>query len=192
MQKTILVLKNSLSTVSKKGEKRIIMEKTIYLDLDGVLADFDRGVQEFCKIKAASQNGKRDAKYDNLMWQRIRMTDHFYDRLDLMPGAVELFNEIYDKYGDKCEILTGIPKPKRGILTAGDDKIAWAHRILSPTLKVNIVYREEKKKYCTGKDSILIDDLRSNIDDWISYGGTGIFHISSEDTRLQLREKNLL
>ena len=81
---------------------------------------------------------------------------------------------------------------KRGILTAGDDKIAWVHRILSPTLKVNIVYREEKKNFCTGKDSILIDDLRSNIDDWISYGGTGIFHISSEDTRLQLREKNLL
>ena len=109
-----------------------------------------------------------------------------------MPGAVELFNEIYGKYGDKCEILTGIPKPKRGILTAADDKIAWAHRILSPTLKVNIVYREEKKNYCKGKDSILIDDLRSNIDDWISYGGTGILHISAGSTGLKLREMDLL
>ncbi|MBR3516736.1 MAG: hypothetical protein IKO10_10510 [Lachnospiraceae bacterium] len=72
------------------------------------------------------------------MWEKIREVGHFYDKLDPMPGAVELFNEIYDKYGDKCEILTGIPKPKRGILTAGDDKIAWAHRILSPTFKVNI------------------------------------------------------
>jgi len=168
------------------------MIERIYFDMDGVLADFDSGVTNLCGLRPLAQGEHRSKEEDDLMWEKIREVGHFYDRLDPMPGAVELFNEIYDKYGDKCEILTGIPKPKRGILTAGDDKIAWAHRILSPTLKVNIVYREEKKNYCTGKGSILIDDLRSNIDDWISYGGTGILHISSEDTKLQLRDKNLL
>ena len=168
------------------------MIEKIYFDMDGVLADFDGGVTNLCGLRPLAQREHRSKEEDDLMWEKIREVGHFYDRLDPMSGAVKLFNEIYDKYGDKCEILTGIPKPKRGILTAGDDKIAWVHRILSPTLKVNIVYREEKKNFCTGKDSILIDDLRSNIDDWISYGGTGIFHISSEDTRLQLREKNLL
>ena len=168
------------------------MIEKIYFDMDGVLADFDGGVTNLCGLRPLAQGEHRSKEEDDLMWEKIREVGHFYDRLDPMPGAVKLFNEIYDKYGDKCEILTGIPKPKRGILTAGDDKIAWVHRILSPTLKVNIVYREEKKNFCTGKNSILIDDLRSNIDDWISYGGTGIFHISSEDTRLQLREKNLL
>ena len=168
------------------------MIEKIYFDMDGVLADFDGGVTNLCGLRSLAQGEHRSKEEDDLMWEQIREVGHFYDRLDPMPGTVELFNEIYDKYGDKCEILTGIPKPKRGILTAGDDKIAWAHRILSSTLKVNIVYREEKKNLCTGKDSILIDDLRSNIDDWISCGGTGIFHISSEDTRLQLREKYLL
>lgn len=168
------------------------MIEIIYFDMDGVLADFDSGVTNLCGLRPLAQGEHRSKEEDDLMWEKIRYVGHFYDRLDPMPGAVELFNEIYGKYGDKCEILTGIPKPKRGILTAADDKIAWAHRILSPTLKVNIVYREEKKNYCTGKDSILIDDLRSNIDDWISYGGTGILHISAGSTGLKLREMDLL
>ncbi len=168
------------------------MIEKIYFDMDGVLADFDGGVTRLCGLKPLVQGEHRSKEEDDLMWKKIREVSHFYDKLEPMPGAVELFKEIYDKYGDKCEILTGIPKPKRGILTAGEDKIAWSHRILSPGLKVNIVYREEKKNFCTGKDSILIDDLRSNIDDWISYGGTGILHISAEDTKNQLMKRKLL
>ena len=168
------------------------MIEKIYFDMDGVLADFDGGVTMLCGLKPLVQGEHRSKEEDDLMWEKIREVGHFCDKLEPMPGAVDLFNEIYGKYGDKCEILTGIPKPKRGIITAGEDKIAWAHRILLPTLKVNIVYREEKKNFCTGKDSILIDDLKTNIDDWVSYGGTGILHISAKDTRLKLREKNLL
>ena len=81
---------------------------------------------------------------------KIREVGHFYDKLDPMPGAVELFNKIYEKYGDKCEILTGIPKPKRGILTAGDDKIAWAHRVLSTRLS----YTVKKRKISVQKRAV--------------------------------------
>ena len=168
------------------------MIEKIYFDMDGVLADFDAGVSKLCGLRPIVQGEYRSKEEDDLMWKKIREVGHFYDKLDPMPGAIELFKELYERYGDKCEILTGIPKPKRGILTAGDDKIAWAHRVLSPRLRVNIVLREEKKNFCTGKGSILIDDLKSNIDDWANYGGTGILHISSEDTRLQLLEKDLL
>ena len=34
------------------------------------------------------------------------------------PGAKELFDSLREKYGDKCEILTGIPRKERGIVTA--------------------------------------------------------------------------
>ena len=117
------------------------MIKKIYFDMDGVLADFDGGVTNLCGLRSLAQGEHRSKEEDDLMWEKIREVGHFYEKLDPMPGALELFNEIYDKYEDKCEILTGIPKPKRGILTAGDDKIAWAHRILSPRLRVNIVFR---------------------------------------------------
>ena len=159
-------------------EEKIKKIKKIYFDMDGVLADFDGGVTKLCGLRPVKQGEHRSKEEDDLMWEKIREVDHFYDKLEPMPGAVELFLELYEKYGDKCEILTGIPKPKREILTAGEDKISWAHRILMPELKVNIVYREEKKNYCTGEDCILIDDLKSNIEDWKNHGGTGILYVS--------------
>ncbi len=176
----------------RKVRKNIVMEKKIYLDLDGVLADFDRGVLELCKMKAASQNGKRDVKYDDLMWQRIRMTDHFYDRLELMPGAKMMFDQIFSRYGEQCEILTGIPKPERGIVNAGQDKINWVKRCLSDKVKINIVLRKEKLQYCSGQNSILIDDRERTIQDWRKAGGIGILHTSAEDTLRQLRDLELL
>ena len=90
------------------------MIKKIYFDMDGVLADFDGGVTKLCGLRPIKQGEHRSKEEDDLMWGKIREVDHFYDKLEPMPGAVELFLELYEKYGDKCEILTGIPKQKRG------------------------------------------------------------------------------
>ena len=164
----------------------------IYLDMDGVLADFNRGVAEFCNMEAPDQNEKHDPKLDDIMWERIRKTDHFYDRLELLPGAKEMFDAIYAKYKSRCEILTGVPKPERGILTAGQDKTEWTRRLLSSKVKVNIVLRKEKIQRCTGPDAVLIDDYAKNIREWQAAGGTAILHTSAENTLRQLREMGLL
>ena len=167
--------------------------KKIYFDMDGVLADFERGVKEICGLEPISQNAKNnDSQAENEMWETIRKTGHFYDYLELMPGAKEMFDAVYNKYGDKCEILTGIPKPKRGIVTAGDDKKAWVKRLLSKDVKVNIVYREEKPQYCTGRDCVLIDDFKKNIKEWEAIGGTGILNKSAAETMAKLRELNII
>lgn len=165
----------------------------IYFDMDGVLADFERGVKEICGVTPPSQNAKHHKLgEDDEMWERIRETKHFYDYLELMPRAKEMFDAVYGKYGKRCEILTGIPKPRRGIVNAGEDKKIWVHRLLSEDIKVNIVFREEKTQYCTGKGCILIDDMQRNIRDWIAMGGTGIVHISAEETIRQLKEMDVL
>ena len=165
----------------------------IYFDMDGVLADFERGVKEICGDTPPSQNAKHHKPgEDDEMWERIRETKHFYDYLELMPGAKEMFDAVYGRYGNRCEILTGIPKPKRGIVNAGEDKKIWVRRLLAEDIKVNIVFREEKPQYCTGKGCILIDDMERNIRDWKAMGGTGILHISAESTMWQLRELEIL
>ena len=163
--------------------------RKIYFDLDGVMADFDRGVYELCGMDAFSHE---DDKSDDIMWLRIKEVGHFYDKLELMPGANELFDDLYAKYGDKCEILSGIPKPRRGIVTAGEDKISWVRRMLSKNVKVNIVYKEDKPDYCTGEDCILIDDLPANIRAWEDMGGTGIINSGADDTRQTLVEMGIL
>jgi len=164
----------------------------IYLDMDGVLADFDRGVAELCNLQVTPQGKKRDAAADDRMWAAIREVGHFYDKLELMPGAKEMFDRIRAKYGDRCEILTGIPKEKRGIPTAGEDKKNWMKRMLSDTIRVNIVYREQKPDFCKGKGCVLIDDLEGNIRDWEGMGGTGILHVSAENTLKELEKRGLL
>ena len=166
--------------------------RKIYLDMDGVLVDFDRGCRELCGLEPAWQNGERDEERDRLMWQEMRKIDHFYDRLELMPGAKELFDRLWEKYGEKCEILTGIPRKERGIVTAEQDKVSWTRRMLSEAVKVNTVCRKDKQNYCTGPDCVLIDDREKTILEWRELGGTGILHTCAEATTAELEKMGLL
>ena len=169
--------------------------KKIYYDMDGVLADFDRGIIELCGLEPYSQNEKWDpsfAERDDRMWAAIRDAGHFYDRLELLPGAEEMFRRVWAKYGKRCEILTGIPRASRGIVTAGDDKKAWTARLLSDEVKVNLVLRKEKQNYCTGEDCVLIDDRVKTIEEWKEAGGTGILHKDAETTLKKLEAMGLL
>ena len=164
----------------------------IYFDMDGVLADFNRGIRELCGMEAPSPDGVEDALLHDRMWKKIREVGKFYDKLELMPGAKEMFDRLWEKYGDKCEILTGVPKPKRGIPEAGDDKTAWVRRLLSKDIKVNIVLRAEKIEKCTGPEAILIDDLEKTIREWRELGGTGILHVDAETTLAELEKLGIL
>ncbi len=166
--------------------------KKIYFDMDGVLANFDGGIRELCGREPLDQNQNRSPEEDNKLWESVKKVERFYDKLKPMPGAEELFRKVHEAHGDKCEILTGIPKPRRGILTAGEDKINWVRRILSKDVKVNIVYREEKPNYCTGKDCILIDDYKKNIREWEEMGGTGILFTTAEEVTSRLKELGVL
>ena len=169
----------------------MIVEK-IYLDMDGVLADFMRGIRELCHMEPQSQNGEQSEKYDGLMWEAIRKADHFYDRLELMPGAKEMFDTLRKKYGDKVEILTGIPREERGIVTAAEDKRNWTARLLSDKVKVHTVCRKHKQGFCKGPGTILIDDREKSIREWRDLGGTGILHGSAEKTLEELKELSVL
>ncbi len=166
--------------------------KKIYFDMDGVLADFAKGVKDLCDMEAPSLGGPDKPEQDDEMWRRIKNVENFYNKLELMPNARELFDAVYEVYGDRVEILTGIPKEKRGITTAGQDKKDWIERVFSPKIKVNIVFREEKPKYCTGSGCILIDDMAKNIKEWNEMGGTGIQNEGAYSTILKLIDLGIL
>lgn len=159
----------------------------IYLDMDGVLADFDKGVRELCHQELIGQ-GKRSFEQEKELWDAVKEAGHFYAKLDPIPGAIELFETIYSKYQDRCEILTGIPSKRWGIDSAGDDKREWTARYLDERIVVNIVYRSEKVKFAQNSGCILIDDFEKNINEWTNKGcGTGILFKNPEQALEELK-----
>lgn len=154
----------------------------IYFDLDGVLADFTTGV--ISRGIPCLPMGKGTPSDTAVMYGQLSKIPHFYYTLPPIMGTVQLFRQLKPYY--HCEILSAIPKPKWGFVGAAEDKQAWVANYLGSDVKVNIVTREEKARFCKGKDSILIDDFPKNISAWEECGGTGILFISPADLTRQL------
>ena len=93
----------------------------IFFDMDDVLADFSKGVQDICGIAVPDQ-AKAPKEEDDAMWAAIRGSDHFYGRLEPVQGMPELFMDLFERYGQDCQILTAVPKKDKGIVTAEEDK----------------------------------------------------------------------
>lgn len=163
------------------------MIEKIYFDMDGVLANFDKGLIEICGIEPENQATKSD-EYDDMMWGKVREAGHYYDMLDPLDEGIKVFRYLYSIYGDKCEILSAIPKPKRGIVTAREDKISWVRRLIDKDININIVMREEKRSYAKGPGYVLIDDLEKNVNEWNAAGGTGIVFTEFESIISKIEE----
>jgi phosphoglycolate phosphatase-like HAD superfamily hydrolase len=54
--------------------------RKIYFDMDGVLADFERGVRELCNLEPLSQNAKHRDKHKDDTRIVHRDTDYFCGR----------------------------------------------------------------------------------------------------------------
>jgi len=150
------------------------MDYKIFLDLDGVMADFGKGV-----INLLGQHPDRlDPKE---MWPAIINADHFFLNLPKKKDADSLYNHIK---GNDIEILTGLPPAASN---GKEDKIAWVKRNISKNIKVNVVPAKDKQQFAE-PHHILIDDQPKNIARWKAAGGIGILHKSTTQTVKKLKK----
>ena len=160
----------------------------IYLDMDGVLADF---FAEYAKLAGVTSGSYRDippAKADPTLNQMIG-TD-FFHRLPKFPTADNLVNLVL-KYVKTYGICSS---PLRGDhANSGRWKREWIKDNLNPQPS-EIVITGQKEHYAVNADgspNILIDDRGTNIVAWRARGGIGIKYQADEDS-LDLVAKGLV
>ncbi len=152
----------------------------LYLDCDGVLADFERGALELLRMPAKDYQDKYGP---GGFWARLAKAPDFYGGLHLLPDALELYDAV--KHVDPI-ILTGLPVGK----WAGPQKRAWAERHF-PGVQVITTLARNKSTYCEPED-VLVDDRDNYAEAWEAAGGAFILHTSAQESIRALRKLGLL
>ena len=162
--------------------------KTIYIDMDGVVADFDTYVEGVLG-REIGWGTSQDLTDDE--WVKLASVDRLYYHLPLMPDATKLV--AYAKSLSTrfyVGLLTAIPR-RTTIPSAQADKQAWVDKYF-PGMKMDIgPYSRDKQKWCTPGD-ILIDDRPSNIVEWSAAGGIAMYHTGDVDATIKYINKAIV
>ena len=158
----------------------------IYVDMDGVLANFEKRFEDLAGMGADEYKDEYGIKeFWNLIDEKHKVS--FWRGIEPMVDADKLIDFV-SKYD--YELLTAPSVKKQSVI----GKSLWVKDKtgqLFPTLpKVNYKFAKDKhliKPKLTEFD-ILIDDRQDTIDRWNRAGGTGILHTSANNTITQLEK----
>lgn len=148
------------------------MKYDLYVDLDGVLADFEQGIFNL--------TGLWPEKYDKHPFAYVKQMKAevgFFENLPKMTDADYLWNHV-KRYKPKILSAHG------GQLdTAEEEKRAWVKRNFGD-VEVILVEKGHDKPFAVPdiQRSLLIDDRSKTINPWIKEGGIGILHTSAENS----------
>lgn len=143
----------------------------IYLDLDGVMADFDA---HFPATFGLDHRGMAD----DAMWSTINAHPSYFRDMPPCPGAVEFFAAV--AHLDPI-VLTACPRSNYAHVAR--QKRAWVREHLSTSIMIlPVMGGRFKPLFMHAPGDILIDDWRKNTDAWEDEGGVAILHRSFEDT----------
>jgi 5'(3')-deoxyribonucleotidase len=154
--------------------------KQLFLDLDGVLADFDAAAALLFRHpprEAEKVLGTPE------FWRRIRHAGHFYRDLPLIPDAMELYRAVKHLHP---VILTGVPMGG----WAEDQKVQWVAEHF-PGVNIITCRAREKFLHMRHPGDVLVDDYLKYKDAWEQAGGVFVHHASARATIARLAEIGL-
>ena len=142
----------------------------IYLDMDGVIADFVKRYKEQYHMEPREAEKKKEF---NKFFDEFIATKQF-ETLDLMPGAMDGLTFLRKHLTVPTQILSSTANEAR-YDEISKQKLIWlnTHGV---TFSTNFVPGKRHKYKFAGPDKIIIDDTESVIDDWKKAGGIGILH----------------
>ena len=167
----------------RKSKKNITEQQTykIFSDMDGVITDFNGRFEKYSKGIPPSEYEKKFGK--EKFWE---LADGegvaFWVGMPWMDDGKKYWNYI-KKYD--VELLSSPSRSETSRL----GKRLWVRNNL-PGIKLTLAQAYNKRNYAA-PNHILIDDRKSNIEQWRDKGGIGILHTSAEDTINQLKQLGL-
>ena len=155
---------------------------TVYLDMDGVLADFFGGVEKMYGVehwKQLTNDKTKDLKKEVI--DRITGTN-FFATLPKFDSADSLIDTVKKFTGGNFSINTS---PLRGDHeNSAKYKKLWISNHIEQPDEIIVTGRKETyaKDKGTGTPNILIDDRPVNIQRWQAAGGYGILYQANRDS----------
>ena len=148
----------------------------VYLDCDGVLADFESAARSVFGMPSEDYEARFGT---GAFWKALAALPDFFGGLELLPDAMQLFDAV--KPLDPI-ILTGLP----GGDWAEPQKRRWAARHF-PSVPMIATSAALKREHCHPGDA-LVDDWDRYRGLWEEAGGLFIHHRSAARSIAELRE----
>lgn len=150
----------------------------LFVDMDGVLADFDSHHEKVFGYRS-------DKLLDNVDWKEVRRVPNFYRHIPPMADMRQLWDAIRHL---EPTVLTGIPS---SIPEAPANKREWIKVNLGPHVPVVCCPSKEKCLRAT-PGAVLIDDWEKYRHLWEDKGGVWITHLNAELTIEELKRKGMI
>ncbi len=149
-------------------------EPSLFLDADGVLADFDAGAKALFGMSVAAFEARRGRRE---FWRRLSSAPDFYGSLPQMPDAPILFEAVKHL---RPTILTGLPLGN----WAAPQKVRWAAEHF-PGVPIITCMARDKHKYMKPGD-VLVDDRENHRAAYEAEEVVFVHHKNAEDSLRQL------
>jgi 5'(3')-deoxyribonucleotidase len=146
----------------------------LFLDCDGVLADFDRGARELLGLRPKPYIARHGRA---AFWRELAKAKNFYGSLAKMPDADLLFDAVKHL---KPTILTGLPLGR----WAAPQKVEWAAEHFPGVPIITCMARDKHKHMHPG--DVLVDDREKHRAAYEAAGVVFVHHRNAADSLRQL------
>jgi len=147
----------------------------VYIDMDGVLADFFGEV-----AREHGVNYWREIHRQEIAIEQTAKKPGFFLNLPPMPNAASFIRGV-KHLASKFSILSS--PLQSNVEQSSQEKSQWLQNHMKNIQPQSVIFDHEKFKFAkqaNGTPNILIDDFDTNINLWISNGGIGILHVDKE------------
>ena len=152
-------------------------KRRLYLDLDGVFADFDAAFPAVFGLDHRTMA-------DDAMWERINAHPSFFADLPMCSGADVMWWAFEHL---QPTILTACPRTNYAHVAR--QKRAWVQRYFGADVTVlPVLGGHNKPLFMHAPGDVLVDDFEKNCTAWAKEGGVAVLHRYAWETIAAVQE----